>query len=112
MGDYPLFFFLPSITRPRKGRHILLSSTLPRRKTPMRISCITSSEADETRRDPHCGTGCHRGLLPSAHRRSRLTIVSVREPSWLYLKFVPVLPLALRYKAWLSPADPLPGVGS
>src|SRR5258708_16919362 len=108
MGDYPLFFFLPSITRPRRGRHILLSSILPRRKTPMRISCTTSSEADETRRDPHCGTGCHRGLLPSAHRRSRLTIVSVREPSWLYLKVVPVLPLARRYNALPAPADHSP----
>jgi len=37
-------------------------------------------------------------LLPSAHRRSRLTVANLRELSWLFLKFVPVFPLALRYK--------------
>src|SRR5207245_8034396 len=35
-------FFLSSIARQRKGRHILLSSILLRRKMPMHISCTTN----------------------------------------------------------------------
>jgi hypothetical protein len=77
-------FFLSSITR-----YILLSSILSRRKTPMRISCTTSNWTFVTRRNPHrfeeCHAAlCHRAVLPSAHRRSKLTIGNVREPSWLH----------------------------
>jgi len=76
-------FFLSSITR-----YILLASILSRRKTPMRISCTTSKWTFATRCNPHrfeeCHAAlCHRAVLPSAHRRSKLTIGNVREPSWL-----------------------------